>query len=80
MVDLRAWDALEGSSPAVGERDFFSKGFSCGIGMVQSLILGGKSQNNFFLTNKLLGWLLHVAGWHMSNTTQKKLIIQYTRY
>jgi hypothetical protein len=44
MVDLRAWGALEGSSPADDEREHLSKGFLRRIGMVQHLILGQKSQ------------------------------------
>jgi hypothetical protein len=47
MVDLRALGALEGSSPEVDKREHLSKGFFCGIGMVQSLILGQQIKNIF---------------------------------
>jgi hypothetical protein len=47
MVDLRAWGASEVSSPAVDEREHLSKGFLCGMGMVQSLSLGQQVKNIF---------------------------------
>jgi hypothetical protein len=37
--------------------------------------LGPKDQN-IYLANQLLGWILHVAEWHMSNISQNKSIIQ----
>jgi hypothetical protein len=36
----------------------------------------GQKYQNIFLENKLLGWLLHIAEGHMSNTSQNKSIIQ----
>jgi hypothetical protein len=36
----------------------------------------GPASQKHFWRNKLLGWLLHVTGWHMSNTSQNKSIIQ----
>jgi hypothetical protein len=48
MGDLRAWGASEVSSPAVDEREHLSKGFLCGMGMVQSLSVGQQVKNIFF--------------------------------
>jgi hypothetical protein len=45
-------------------------------GLVWFGVYFGPKDQKYFQINKLLGWLLHVTGWHMSNTSQNKSIIQ----
>jgi hypothetical protein len=46
------------------------------VDIFQSLLWVRKTKKIFFWINKMLGWWIHVAGWHMSNTSQNKSIIQ----
>jgi hypothetical protein len=50
-VDLRAWGASEGSSPAVDEREHLSKGFLRGIGMVR--VWFGRERQKTFLSKQV---------------------------
>jgi hypothetical protein len=46
------------------------------VDIFQSLLWVRKTKIFFFWINKMLGWWLHVAGWHMSNTSQNRSTIQ----
>jgi hypothetical protein len=42
------------------------------VGLVWLEFSLGEKDKNIFLANKFSEWLLHVAEWHMSNTSPNK--------